>query len=376
VACADLPGCGPATLRRALAGGPYDLFPGEVQASSGLDSLQLSARHDSANTDNLSQFLLEQIGFGTREIVTDQHGKKRTLSFRDLARYCLVDETAIQSEIPPALSGQYQLNTAERSIFRLLITGTDDSAVVPVINPRTFRAATTGKLEVLDEMIAALNEDLTADYPEPDQLADQHKRLEETWQLAQSELDASRQSFRNFLSTRWEMTHLISRLDHRREEIEINIGRFEQLREVYQSDIQRLEAIEEAGFILSLGGDRDCPLCGASPDHQRRAHGLNEIEQARGAARVEIAKIRQQSDELETTLNDLHAEATEIDRRLKRADGELTALEQQLQELAPQASSARQRVSEIISVRDQVQRGLALIQQRADLVNAANNSPI
>jgi hypothetical protein len=340
-----------------------------VQAANGLDSRQLSARHDSANTDNLSQLLLAEIGFGTREIVTDQHGKKRTLSFRDLARYCLVDETAIQSEIPPAFSGQYQLSTAERSIFRLLITGTDDSAVVPVINPRTFRAATTGKLEVLDEMIAALNEDLTADYPEPDQLADQHKRLEETWQLAQSELDASRQSFRNLLSTRWDTTHLISRLNHRREEIEINIERFEQLREVYQSDIQRLEAIEEAGFILSLGGDRDCPLCGASPDYQKHAHGLNEIERARSAAGAEIVKIRQQSDELATTLVDLRAEAMQIERRLDLADCELTALERQLQELAPHASSARQRVSEIISVRDQVQRGLALIQQRADLVD-------
>jgi uncharacterized protein with HEPN domain len=177
------------------------------------------------------------------------------------------------SEIPPALSGQYLSGTAERSTFRLLITGTDDSAVVSVIDPRTFRAATTGKLEVLDEMITALNEDLTADYPEPDQLSNQHKRLEETWQVAQSELDTSRESFRNLLSTKWDTTHLISRLKHRREEIEINFGRFEQLREVYQSDIQRLEAIDEAGFLLSLGGDRDCPLCGASPDHQKKAYG-------------------------------------------------------------------------------------------------------
>ena len=158
-------------------------------------------------------------------------------------------------------------------------------------------------------------------------------------------------------------------IKHRREEIEINFGRFEQLREVYQSDIQRLEAIDEAGFLLSLGGDRDCPLCGASPDHQKYAHGLSEIEQARLAAGAEIAKIRQQSIELETTISDLDSEALEIERRLDLADRELTALEAQLEELAPQASAARQRVIDIISVRDQVQRGLSLIQQRADLVD-------
>jgi hypothetical protein len=59
----------------------------------------------------------------------------------------------------------------------------------------------------------------------------------------------------------------------------------------------------------------------------------------------------------------------EIERRLDLADRELTALEAQLEELAPQASAARQRVIDIISVRDQVQRGLSLIQQRADLVD-------
>jgi hypothetical protein len=240
---------------------------------------------------------------------------------------------------------------------------------VSVIDPRTFRAATTGKLEVLDEMIAGLNEELTADYPEPDQLPDQHKRLEETWQAAQRDLDVSRQSFRSLLSAKWDTVNTITRLRRRREEIEINIGRFEQLREVYESDIQRLEAIEEAGFLLSLGGDRDCPLCGASPEDQKYAHGLREIEKARLAAGAEIAKIRQQSNELETTLTDLDLEGAEIERRLDVADRELEAIESQLEEIAPAASTARQQVNQILSVRDQVQRGLSLIGQREALLN-------
>jgi hypothetical protein len=238
-----------------------------------------------------------------------------------------------------------------------------------VIDPRTFRAATTGKIEVLDEMIAAIDEDLTADYQDPGHLPDQHRRLEETWQAAQSELEAARGSIRNLLSSKWDTANTITRLKRRREEIEINIGRFEQLREVYQSDIQRLEAIEEAGFLLSLGGDRDCPLCGASPEHQKSVHGIDEIERARSAAGAEIAKIRQQSNELSTTLDDLDLEGAEIEQQLDLAEAELTALEEQLQDLAPAASTARQRVNEILSVRDQVQRGLSLIQQRADVAD-------
>jgi hypothetical protein len=365
----DLPKYGTATFRRALAGGPFELLTGDVQVANGRNTPQLSARHDPSNTNNLSQFLLEELGLGGREIVTDANGKKRSLSFRDLSRYCIVDETAIQSENSPAISGQFPLGTAERSVFRLLITGTDDSAVVPVIDPRTFRAATTGKLEVLDEMIAVIDEDLTADYQDPGHLPDQHRRLEETWQAAQSELEAARGSIRNLLSSKWDTANTITRLKHRGEEIEINVGRFEQLRDVYQSDMQRLEAIEEAGFLLSLGGDRDCPLCGASPEHQKSVHGIDEIERARSAAGAEITKIRQQSEELSTTLQDLDLEAAEIEKQLDLAEADLTALEEQLQNLAPAADTARQRVNEILSVRDQVQRGLSLIQQRADLVD-------
>jgi hypothetical protein len=363
----DLPKYGTATLRRALAGGPFELFSGDIESANGSNAPRLSARHDPSNINNLSQFLLEEIGLSGREIVTEMHGKKRSLSFRDLARYCIVDETAIQSETSPALSGQYQLSTAERSVFRLLLTGADDSAVVPVVNPRTFRLEQGGRLEVLDEMIAVLDEDLTADYPEPEQLPDQHKRLEETWQAAQSELETARQSVRSLHVAKWDASNAITRLKNRREEIQINVGRFEQLRDVYESDIQRLEAIEEAGFLLSLGGDRDCPLCGASPEHQKFVHGIYEIETARTAAGAEIAKIRQQSSELETTLHDLHLEAAEIADRLDDAEAELDTLENELQDFAPIASTARQRVDEILSVRDQVRRGLSLIQQRASL---------
>lgn len=103
----ELPKYGTATFMRALAGGAFKLLQGDLQ-SEAPDARQLAARHDASNTNNVSQFLLEEIGLGDREIVTDMHGKKRPLSFRDLSRYCIVDETAIQSETSPALSGTIQ----------------------------------------------------------------------------------------------------------------------------------------------------------------------------------------------------------------------------------------------------------------------------
>lgn len=365
----ELPKSGTSTFVRALRGGPLELYAGDVNPGdeNGLTPRQLSAKHDAANLDNVSNLLLDELGLAGREVVVDSNGKKRSLSFRDLVRFCIVDETEIQSETSPALSGQYQSSTVERSVFRMLVTGVDDSAVRPIVDRKTFRTSTTAKLEVVDEMISGLDEEIAADFPNADQIGDQSRLLEETWRRAQREFEVSQQSIRTLLFQKRGLAGVIARLEDRQTEIHVNIARFGQLEEVYQSDIRRLEAIEETGFLLGLGGDRDCPLCGASPEHQRNTHGLAEIERTRAAAGAEIAKIRQQSVELQATLDGLHAEAREVEQRLGNSHHDLVNLEAELRRLAPAASSAKARLQETLATRDRVRTGLSLLEQRQTL---------
>jgi hypothetical protein len=103
-----LPQFGEATLMRALAGGAFALYPGHVTSAHSDDAgvRKLSAKNDATNMDNLSQFLLNELGLMGREIVKDVNGNKRPLSFRDLTRFCLVDEASIQNETSPVESGQ------------------------------------------------------------------------------------------------------------------------------------------------------------------------------------------------------------------------------------------------------------------------------
>ena len=46
----------------------------------------------------------------------------------------------------------------ERSVFKLLITGQDDSAIVAVVDRKTFKTSTAAKLEVIDEMITSISD--------------------------------------------------------------------------------------------------------------------------------------------------------------------------------------------------------------------------
>ena len=360
-------GDGDETLTRALAGGNFRLERGLVVESATGSNRVLGARHDPGDDGNISQFLLGHAGLQGKRIAVDANGKKRSLSFRDVARFCIVDETTIQSEDSPVQSGQAVSQTAERSTFKLLLTGIDDSAIVEVVDRKTFKSSTTAQLEMLDDMIAAVDVEIANQFPDEEQLRDQATRLETTFTAAQAELDAAQGSIRELLERKRKLGQDLALAAGRLDDLDLSLARFDQLDAVYVSDIQRLEALDEAGFLLTLGGDRDCPLCGAPPGVQAHLDELGNVERIRGAAAAEAAKISRQREDLRNTVQQITADRQRIMDRLPSLRQALTETERELERLAPAATEARRAVTEIMEVRDRVKRGLALIEQRASL---------
>jgi len=356
------------TLSRALAGGAPQLWSGHVsQPTRGENARALAQRNNASNIDNVSQFLLNEIGLRGKLVAENASGSKRPLSFRDIVRFCMVDETSIQSEASPALSGQFASAPAERRVFQLLITGTDDSAIQEVIGQGDFRVSKAAKVELVDELIAAVEVDLANDYPDAAELGAQDERVEFNFVTVQAAFDATRGSIKALLAQKRTIGQEISHKGERLEEVEMNLSRFAQLQKICQSDIERLEAIEEAGFLLTLGGDHDCPLCGASPSAQRHAHGLDDIARAQSAATAEIRKIRQQQADLGETVQQLRTERLTLLNELPALTAKLENTEKEFAELAPAMTEANRKVTEILTVRDRVKRGLLLLDQRASL---------
>ena len=365
-----LPNQGDVTFSRALAGGAFELYSGHVSSAVGGQSARaLSARHDHSNDDNVSQLLLNELGFGNKMIAVDANGKKRGLSFRDIIRFALVDETTIQSETSPAEAGQYTTATAERSVFKLLLTGVDDSAVVPVVNKAVFKTQTNAKLEIIDEMIATIDEKITADFPDVDGLADQDRKLAATFEAAQTEAQIAQDSIRALLDRKRDAAGKVAKIQQRLTEVALNLTRFAQLEEVYSSDVQRLEAVEEAGFLLLLGSDKDCPLCGAAPDAQRHDHGIADIERIRAASVVEIEKIARHRASLGETVSELYAERETLTANFFDQTNALDDADEEIRRLDPEARDKQQYLAELTAVRDHVKLGLSLLAQRQSLVD-------
>ena len=356
-------------LSRALAGGNFAVRPGLAVPQDGADDVRvLGAKHDHTDDANLSQFLLGQVGLRGKRIAVDANGKKRSLSFRDISRFCIVDETTIQSEGSPIQTGSPVTQTVERSAFKLLLTGIDDSAIVEVVDSRTFKSSTSAQIEMLDDMLAAVDAEIENGFADADELKEQNDRLEATFVAAQADLDAAQGSIRDLLERKRRLGLEVSMATARLDDIDLSLERFAQLDSVYVSDIQRLEALDEAGFLLTLGGGRDCPLCGAAPDSQHHHEEVGDVERVRAAAAAEAAKIVRQRADLASTMAQLVTDRLRLVDHLPTVRESLQDTEAQLERLTPGATEARRAMSEIMEVRDQVRRGLALLDQRKSLL--------
>jgi predicted nucleic acid-binding Zn-ribbon protein len=358
-------GTGDFTASRAVAGGSFSLSRGLLKANTPNQSpIILGQKHDQKKDNTLSSFLLEHLGFSGKMVAKDTFGEKNNLTFRHLANILLVDETAIQAKRSPIEKGQRSDKPLEHSVFRLLLSGDDDSAIIPVENPKKTKASKTTKLELLDEMIAEIDVRLEAQYPDIEEFADQDAHLTETLETIQAEFDAAQESIRTLLKEKQSLATDIPKVGERLDEIEIHLERFAQLDRVYTSDMDRLETLEEVGFLISLRSERDCPLCGASPEAQLHPQGMNDLNQIRVAATAEINKIKLLRADLKRTVTDLGVEQERLQQKLPKLQERLVKVEGDIANTLPKVDERRRSLGEVLAIRDRVRAGLALREQK------------
>ena len=348
-------------LERGLAGGSFTFHEADRASST------LASRHDAESANNLSNFLLREMGSSGKKISVDAVGTPSNLSFRDIARVVLTDELSIQSETSPIESGDRGTATRERSVLKYLLTGDDDSAVVPLVKPKDFRTGRAAQAKILQDMIDQVDAELAAKYPDQDDLEKQSEDVDAQLESIESEMVDVRSSVGSLLDDKRRLTTEIAASERYTVDISLSLASFEQLQEVYESDIARLRSIEEAGFLLGLDGQKSCPVCGAPPEVQAHSHGLVEIESVRVAAEVEIEKIRRQREELVKTVKDTEGEAMRLVGVIQKMRSELSDVQAKLEKATPDFNVQKLKLAEVLSVRDRVRHGLDLLERRADL---------
>lgn len=322
------------SLERSLRGGEV------LCKSNGEPDRVLAAKHHGGKEDTLSQFLLDLSGLGTKKVRTNEQGMTRPLSFRDIARLVIIDEETVIKEASPVLSGQFTSRTVESSVFRLLLTGADDSSIIAKEDPKVAKGRQAGKVELLEGLLKATRERL-AELGEVSSLPEERDRLTyiiTSIQTALVERNAAQESVRPLQTRRTTAWTALKAVESKLAVLSELQTRFDLLERQYESDLRRLEAIAEAAVRLHQLKEERCPICGALAEHHHHEHpnvspALAVVSQA---CKAEAAKTSKLLQDLQATRSANTTEVEQLQGVRVACQGDLDAISFELKELMEQ----------------------------------------
>ncbi|MBW2734411.1 MAG: hypothetical protein JRH20_18645 [Deltaproteobacteria bacterium] len=364
-----------AILRRALNGGAFTLTRGD-------ETITLADSHSAGKADTVSHCLLSFSGLAEKKVRTNSRGTTRRLSFRDISRLILVDEESVIAERSPVFTGQYTKPTEEAGVFRILLTGRDDAAVVEHDEPKVAKSKLEGQKELIANLMQKNSDEISQlgidTEAEPADAALEAAEAEiERISLALAEERASVSQLEDSRRDAWTS---LQQLESRAAIVKELHSRFELLQRQYQSDLRRLGAVGEAGARLAQMTEERCPVCGAPSEHHDRTHQRQHSapEEVSDACRAEAKKLQILLLDLEKTINENVAESKNIEVERTQARQRLEEVQAHIaQEVGPRVTSLLAALATTRQHRDPLAKCVDLQAQRAELARllAEANKP-
>jgi hypothetical protein len=353
-------------LSRAVTGGDFGLYPEDIRTHLGPlgpPPRTLAGRHSADNTDNLSRYLLSLVGLDRKRIRRNVRNETGSLSFRNIAALCVVDETAMQSETPPALSGRPTDKTKEISTLKLLLQNEDDSDLVAVQSTAERRRLVNAKTEVLDGLLAELEEQVH----DAGTVADLRTRLERlnagveqhTASITQRATERA-----TLLRDLAKADRLATAAQRSIDEADVLKTRFQLLLEQYTSDLNRLEMVAEAGTLLGYFNPGRCVFCGADPEHQHLNEDCAEDTTHFGeSVLAEQRKTIALRNDLLDTLVELDTDRVELSERRDSFVQQANDIRDQVRRLDTFLAPHQGNLNELLETRAAVTKQLAAFDQ-------------
>lgn len=353
-------------LRRSTSGGNFQLF--DLSEGDDAEPKTLKQNHAHDKTDNLSGYLLDKIGLrGKRVLKSKAKGTTQSLSFRNLARLAIVQEGEIQQTGSPFWSGQFTTKTSEIATVKLLLTGIDDSSVVPDADQSPDNAR---QIALIDELLSDLQTEIEDLGEDREELEAQLERLEGSIETRREEVAASQRALDELATRRRDLFEQRQEASDRLDEISDLLARFGLLADHYDVDLKRLTAIQESGSMFAHVEQVACPLCGAAPEAQHLDETCDgDVEAVVMAATAEIEKIQRLQEELDATVADLMAESEELTESVNSVEAEYDALNEEIQEtVGPDVTEVRASFSALVEERSSAQKAADLFARYDKLV--------
>jgi len=357
------------TLVRSTDGGAFRLFDGlhSDKLPEG-DGTPLAETHSDRNEENLSANLLARLDLAHKKVRRNKRGDTNSLSFRNLARLVIIDEEEIIQQRSPLSDGNYTADTTNTSVFKLLLTGVDDSALATAQPKSPEEQNRNAQLDLLDQLIEHHRRQVKELAGPPDELEAQRERLGDSMRSQGELLAVTETEFKDAAARRRDIARRLEEGRDRLTEITALLERFTLLDAHYRSDTDRLRGIEEAGSLFGALGAGICPFCGSAPEHHRKTECDFDVDKAVGAAQSEIRKIEVRQSELEQTIATLRKEASSFERRLPSLEDQLARVSGEIDRVvAPNLRQLRTAYRQLADKDGEVREALAIYRGLFDL---------
>jgi len=293
-------------------------------------SEKLSTWHSEKNENNISAVLLNILKMYGKKLKKNSLNETKNLSFRDLARFCLVSETKIIEKDSPIYDGQVIDKTMNKSLFKLLLTGEDDDELNRIENPEIKKSHIKGKIEIIKSEIEKQERFLLEANQKIGSLSDE--QIEQQVQNLIKLVDEAHKSVQHEEEIRavaWkELDQLISVMSQN-EEIR---KRFELLNKHYVSDLNRLEFVNEGKHLLDQVKEVNCPLCDRLIDQKLLEPYEEKDEGFLISVKSEFFKIQKKKEELILTTVELDEKIEFIKKQIEEKKERLQKIDEYIAE--------------------------------------------
>jgi hypothetical protein len=326
------------TLERSLLGGDVNLYESSYEDRGSVTPRVLAVEAQTKKIETLSAFLLGLFDVKDVKVRSNASGEKANLTFRTISHLFLIDESRIIAKQSPIRLPIGFAKTSSERAFNFLITGQDDHAIIAGPNQKQRKAQNAGKIEVYDELIAALEAKLRDVNLE--QIRQRLSEIDGAIKQMLEELSAKTNTIQEFQLARQTAFDQLRESDSRLESVSELLARFQILKQHYASDLSRLEFLRESDHYFDQLSVIRCPLCGTSLEsHAEQKMCLENdavMNDVQGACAAEVVKIESHLRDLQRTIDGLETERVTLVVHSKDQRTQVSRLEKSLtEELGP-----------------------------------------
>ncbi|MDR5743601.1 hypothetical protein QCE73_10610 [Caballeronia sp. LZ029] len=308
------------TIVRALAGGAEAIYRGPIERAAAMPKLKFDC----------NELIKRLVGVSGSQVFR-KAGVKANITSSPLRHWSLLAQTAIGAK--DNILGDSNSRTERSAVLALIMTGVDDTAIQAGLSTDQRKAA-GGGAEATRQMIKNLQADFPDGVPQQE-IEEALARVDATLEALSKQQKSRSQAVEH---VRLELAHSAKKLRACETELAQSAGlvsRFKLLGSKYQSDLDRLVALDESNAVYTLLEDVPCPLCGTTlpSDAKIALNSTDNLSLQRRAISAEADKIYRQQVGLADSLEFEESRRAELARKQKSLSTRLEELSRQERQL-------------------------------------------